>query len=343
MARAARPQWRALTAVTAVVLALSCSSGGDDDASPTSTNASAPSHASGPSAACGAQPVAASGVTDETLESGGLERRYRLDIPESYDGARPLPVILGLHPLNISNTMVSFVSGFPEMAATNDFIVVAPSGRLNGVTPFWDALPVDDNADVQFIDALLDHLEATLCVDTGRVFAVGMSNGAQMSALLACQLPERIASIGAVAGVEFPEPCDGPAVPVLAFHGTEDPIIPYAGGGLNARTIAEQNLYHDALPPGVPEPLGQDQSMARWAAHNGCGKPAVEERVSAEVRRRTWPSCDAETVLYIVEGGGHSWPGKSFPEFETMFGHTTTDIDATSLLTEFFFGGDEQG
>ena len=262
---------------------------------------------------------------------------YQIDVPASYDGTTPLPIVFGLHALSISHTFVSGTSGFPQMAETYDFIAVTPSGRLNGPTPYWNAAPVDDNYDVQFIDELLDHLEATLCVDTGRVFSVGMSNGADMSSLLACRLPERIAAIGAVAGVEFLEPCDGAPVPVVAFHGTEDPILPYTGGGLNATRIAEQNFYVEGLPAGLPEPLGVDESMARWAAHNGCSAESIEERVSAEVRRRTWPDCEAATVLYIVDGGGHTWPGKPFPQFESSFGATTTDIDATSLMFELFF------
>ena len=223
------------------------------------------------------------------------------------------------------------------MAETYDFIAVTPSGRLNGPTPYWNAAPVDDNYDVQFIDELLDHLEATLCVDTGRVFS---SRHVQRRADVrrcwrAASPSASLPSSGC--GVEFLEPCDGAPVPVVAFHGTEDPILPYAGGGLNATRIAELNFYVDGLPAGLPEPLGVDESMARWAAHNGCSAESVDERVSAEVRRRTWPDCEAATVLYIVDGGGHTWPGKPFPQFEASFGATTTDIDATSLIFELFF------
>ncbi len=79
--------------------------------------------------------------------------------------------------------------------------------------------PVADNYDVKFLTQLLDHLEAELCIDTSRVFSVGMSNGAQLSSLLACRLPNRIAGIAPIAGVEFNEPCHGRPVPVIAFHG----------------------------------------------------------------------------------------------------------------------------
>ena len=151
-------------------------------------------------------------------------------------------------------------------------------------------------------------------------------------------LPERIAAIGAVAGVEFLEPCDGAPVPVVAFHGTEDPILPYAGGGLNATTDRRAELLRRGAPGRAPGAARAWTSRwRRWAAHNGCSPEPVDERVSPEVRRRTWPGCEAATVLYIVDGGGHTWPGKPFPQFEASFGATTTDIDATSLIFELFF------
>jgi len=158
-----------------------------------------------------------------------------------------------------------------------------------------------------------------------------------MSSLLACRLPSRIAAIAPIAGVEFNEPCDGAPVPVIAFHGTADPFVPYKGGGLNSVTIANQNFYKGHLPAGLPAPHGVDASMALWARHNGCTATPVEQRISREVRKRTWQHCRAATLLYVVDGGGHSWPGKPQPAFEKTFGHTTTDIDATSLIFSFFF------
>ena len=113
--------------------------------------------------------------------------------------------------------------------------------------------------------------------------------------------------------------------------------MPYKGGGLNSVTIANQNFYHDKLPPELPMPTGVDESMRRWARHNGCASRYREERISPEVRKRSWPHCKTATVLYIVDNGGHAWPGKPQPAFEQTFGHGTTDIDATNLMFSFFF------
>jgi poly(3-hydroxybutyrate) depolymerase len=79
--------------------------------------------------------------------------------------------------------------------------------------------------------------------------------------------------------------------------------------------------------------------MRRWAVHNGCDPEYYEQAVSASVRKRTWSHCDAATVLYVIEGGGHQWPGRPQPAFDATFGPGTTEIDATELMFALFFDG----
>ncbi len=53
------------------------------------------------------------------------------------------------------------------------------------------------------------------------------------------------------------------------------------------------------------------------------------------VRKRYGPGKDnAEVVLYIIEGGGHTWPGKKSPV--AFLGKSTFDISANDLIWEFF-------
>jgi len=342
---------RTLTAgvVAGALLLAACSSGSDGpagedaatgpttSAAPTTTTAPGPT----PSAGCGATPVAAPGTTDETIVVDGNEGRYQLLVPEGYDGTTPLPLVFGLHALTVSYTFVPAGAGFPEMQEQYDFIGVSPSNLVDNGTSFWMAAPVPDNPDVAFMEALLDELEADLCIDTSKVFSTGQSNGAQMSSLLACQVSDRITAVAPIAGVEFPaDPavCDDRPVPVMAFHGTADPIVTYEGGGLNAATIANLHYWHGEAPDDVPAHEGVDTAMDNWAAHNGCEPGREEERISDEVVRYTWADCEAETVLYVVEGGGHTWPGRPTPGFEAQFGPTTMDIEATPLMFDFFLG-----
>ncbi len=311
--------------LAALLLVAGCSGSSDGTAATTSPRASTPTdqpsstktvsnHAEGPSTGCKATP-ASPGSTDETFTSGGKERHYQLDIPDGYDGSTPYPLVFALHSLTVDYHIVPGMGGFADMHKKYKFIDVSPSGLISTV-PYWNAAPVKDNYDVAFLTDLLDHLESTLCLDTSNVFSIGMSNGAQMSSLLACRLSDRITAIAPIAGVEFNQPCNGAPVPVIAFHGTADPYVPYAGGGLNSVTIADQNFYKGKVPSGTSTPTGVDESMQNWAHHNGCDPDYIEKRISPEVRKRTWQHCQAPTEIYVVDKGGHAWPGHCQPAFE---------------------------
>jgi polyhydroxybutyrate depolymerase len=63
------------------------------------------------------------------------------------------------------------------------------------------------------------------------------------------------------------------------------------------------------------------------------------------VELRTWGECtdDATVQLYVVQGGGHNWPGSEFfaglgsnPATFALVGPTNMEIDATALIWEFF-------
>lgn len=273
-------------------------------------------------AGCGVAP-AETGVLTRTIEVGGRARSYRLYIPASYDPAAPTALVFSLHGLTSNPTQQARFSSFDELADEAGFVAVYPRG--SGAPLRWnagiDGLNSGDTVDdVAFISALLDELAQTLCVDPARVYMTGLSNGGGMSHRLACDLAERVAAIGAVAGA-YPLPGrDGcnPArpVPVIAFHGTADPIVPYEGSRYT--------------PPVADWAAG-------WAARNGCDPAPAGLPASGAVTGVRYGGCDAgaEVILYTVAGGGHTWPGgPALPAFIT--GSTSADIDASRAMWAFF-------
>jgi polyhydroxybutyrate depolymerase len=250
----------------------------------------------------------------------------------------PFALVLGLHPLSVVYTYMPSVVRFATNAPKYHFIGVAPSGLVSDGTPYWDAAPTTRNYDVDFLSSLIRQLESTLCINTAEVFSTGLSNGAQMSSLLGCRLAGTVTAIAPVEGEEYLTPCRGRPEPILAFHGTADPVLPYnGGGGLNATRIADLYYFHGHEPAGLPTPMGIDASMEGWARHNGCTRQARTVRIAPDVQKRTWSGCKAATVLYIVDGGGHGWPGQPVAAVEKQFGPETTQIDATNLMMTFFF------
>jgi polyhydroxybutyrate depolymerase len=59
--------------------------------------------------------------------------------------------------------------------------------------------------------------------------------------------------------------------------------------------------------------------------------------VAPDVTRREYTQCanDAAVVLYIVRGGGHTWPGGG-PLPEWFVGADSRSIDATTTMWAFF-------
>jgi len=117
-------------------------------------------------------------------------------------------------------------------------------------------------------------------------------------------------------------------VPVLAFHGTADPVVPYRGGTVNSPAA----LGHDAPPA--------EQAMKEWADHDGCRTTPDEQKPTATVRRLDFPDCapGENVTLYSLQGNGHTWPGGLNVEQLGIrtYGSTNLDVDASSIMIDFF-------
>lgn len=266
--------------------------------------------------------------TNGKIESSGQTRTYLLYVPESYRPDSPIPLVISLHGYAEWPAHEMQLSGWNKLADEFGFIVVYPSGT--GFPKHWHdtgrAEPGEETlTDVRFISDLIDKLEQEYNIDPKRVYANGLSNGGGMSVLLACDLSDRIAAIGSVSGAYLiPEQECRPSrpFPLIAFHGTADPIVPYHGG--------PSEVFE--LPfPDVPGWIGH------WAADNGCSNIPQVLPPSGSVDGIVYGNCeqDASVIFYTINGGGHAWPG-SAPLPEWLVGKTTQDLDATRVMWGFF-------
>jgi polyhydroxybutyrate depolymerase len=340
---------RSLVALV-VAASLLAGCGADDDAeepvadATTTTTEAAVAYPAGiearPSAGCGAAATTAAPTTRErrTIDVDGTERWYLLSVPAAHDGTEPLSLVVELHGLAEGAGIAAEMSQIDGLGETEGFVSVFPNG--SGEPVRWDQ-SIDEttpNADMAFIDQLLDELSSELCLDEARTYVTGLSYGAIMSSALGCTRADRFAAIAPVAGIERPDGCEpSRPVPVLSFHGTADAILLFNGGigdlgsALGGGTPEEPTAAIDLDGPGYPE------AVAAWAEANGCGA-ATDERHSEHVIARTY-DCDddAEVTFFIVEGGGHTWPNSAFSTaIASVVGATTTEIDATKEIWAFF-------
>jgi polyhydroxybutyrate depolymerase len=265
--------------------------------------------------------------TNGTIVSSGRRRDYLLYVPRSYDRTHPTPLVISMHGAMNWPAFQMNVSQWNKAADEYGFIVVYPSGT--GIGPkawFMEGSQTPSRMpDVRFISELIDTLEAAYNIDPTAIYANGLSNGGGMAFVLSCTLSHRIAAIGAVSAAQslpWTWCPDSTPVPMIAFHGTSDPIVPYNGGKV---WIA-------------PRPFPSVRAwVANWARRNRCGSTPVGSAVTPDVTRLEYTNCsdDATVVLYTVNGGGHAWPGgRPMPRW--LVGRTTNSIDATSLMWAFF-------
>jgi polyhydroxybutyrate depolymerase len=257
-----------------------------------------------PSSACAI--AAEPGVAEVPLASGGRERSYRLFVPPGYDGRTPLPLVLDLHGSGGTAAGQAATSRFEALAASEGLLIATLQAGAEGNR--WNVpITAERPDDVQYVADVIDDVAARACTDTQRVYATGFSGGARMSSLLACKLNDRIAAIAPMAGLRWPGPCAGRAIPVLTFHGLADPQNTYDGGA-----EGRGGEWVESVP----------EALAGWAQHNGCdGEPKLTDPPGPLSTLR-YEGCNAETRLVRIDGLQHRW--------------ARDEIDATQAMWEFF-------
>lgn len=276
----------------------------------------------------GCQAADPGGLVNGSVESGGNTYPYLLRVPSGYQAGVAAPLILNFHGLGSNGGEQAAFSMVP--VSTSSYISVHPTGqsgiggddRNSWELPQFDT---DDRDDVRFASDLIDHVSEIMCVDENRVYATGMSNGSFLTASLVCSLSDRIAAAASVAGVTHPDDCEPErSVPFIAFHGTDDAVVPFAGG---ESSLGSSAFFEQVMP----------DEFGEFADEFGC-TGSEDVAVSTAVTRTDYIGCDDDNEMsfYAIEGGGHTWPGSLISLVVTELGPTTMDINATDLMLDFF-------
>jgi polyhydroxybutyrate depolymerase len=310
-----RPFVVSLTAGALLLLGTAACGGGAKDEAPAATvTASCQPNRDG---------LAPGATVVRSLVSGGQTREYRLHIPKK--GVASPAVVLNWHGLGGSALLQEAYSGLVPVSNREGFILVSPdgTGSPRGFSAFPGIGSVDD---VQFARDLIDRVLCDTGADARRVYSTGFSNGGFMSSRIACALGDRIAAIAPVAGVFVPQKTTCMrSMPVLAFHGTADTVVPF-----------EEGLILGVLPYDGAVAGAQDWAVTNPAvAREQCDAIGVGEgMVSDHVVRLEVTGCSTEPVVLIkVIDGGHTWPGANDVP---SLGATTREISASEMMWAFF-------
>ena len=270
----------------------------------------APSTSDAPSAArsagCGLGPSDPLGGVQRSRDFGaaaGGERSYYLVVPSDYDPAVPHRLVVGYAGTNWSGEMIRPYLELEESGSQT--IYVYPDlrfrdfegwGNLGGWLLGPHAAPANGMEDLDFTSALLDHLEASYCIDTDRVFATGHSWGGDMAAVVGCFLGDRFRAVAPVAANRpyWFEPAGGGE--------------PGCVGDVAVWTFFGQADDHFTSQPSVGA-YGIEQDDF-WRARNACGDATTDLGFGTDGECIEHGGCRVQTrfCLYSPETG-HQRPG----------------------------------
>lgn len=278
-------------------------------------------------------------LTKHTIQIAGLERIYRLYVPQGLAKGAPLVVVMHGSGENGAQMRIETGYGFDRVADERGFAVLYP----NAFEGDWDACNIVGNYsanklnvdDVGFLTGLVDKLISEIGIDPGRVFATGSSRGGSMALRLALEAPSRFRAIAAVSANE-PTPDNSKCKPagqgtsVMIMNGTQDPLVPFDGG--------EDSLFGLAYISGT---VRSSRDSAQYFAdlNHIAGTPETTHTPIADgiqVEHVLWRNdSKVEVELVAVHGGGHGIP-QPYRRNPRILGPSAQQPNGPAMIWAFF-------
>lgn len=289
------------------------------------------------------------GMEERSIQSDGQTRFFLVEAANVRPGA---PVVVVLHGggqsmREIFGPRAGASRIWRDIAQEQGLVLLVPNGTnartgdTAGDNQNWAdvrGLSGDRGADVRFILAMIDWAVERYRADPRRVYVTGASNGGMMTYTLLMDAPGRFAA-GAAFIANLPaadEALRQPSrpTPLMIMNGTEDPLMPYAGGAV---------AYNRGEVRSAPA------TAAWWIAANRATRQGVEVRLpdgdpndGCRIRgeRHIALPDGAPVVFYTVEGGGHAAPTPNHPEQPSrlatrLLGPLCRDVESSRLAWDF--------
>jgi polyhydroxybutyrate depolymerase len=281
-------------------------------------------------------------------------RTFEYYIPSSYTGSEEVPLLFSFHGMGSSGVEQIDLTKFDELAEQEGFIAVFPDSTnlprdeespcypsllaLESANPLFASIDliqwnIGTNLslqycagvdDVGFTSDMVGWFDDNYNIDESRIYATGMSNGAQFSHYVALMLPGTFAGIAPVCSPLTTDMTGLSVTPVTAIMmmGTSDPIVPYNGEPLASIYSMNDTVDFWLDVDGITfEPV-----ETVW------GPTAADSTV---VHRYVYSggTDGTQVILFKIEGGGHTWPGGLL--YSVFVGKVTTHIDGSAMLWKY--------
>ena len=226
------------------------------------------------------------GELEITIE--GAEAPYIVTVPDSYDGTTPIPLVFAFHGATRTHTDMYNIDAArikTTLGAAN--VMVYPKSQGGSA---WTG-PNEREINAQFFETLYEKMLADYCIDTTRVFAVGLSSGGGFTNILACRYGDILRGVGPVSGYLTESDCIGD-VAAMVIHGERDSVVPPINGEQSRDHYLTRNGCADTfvnleIDPCVQYEGCDDGLPVAWCQH---GEPTYEDT------NHGWPSFASEAL-----------------------------------------------
>lgn len=223
---------------------------------------------------------------------GGERRDVIVAVPEDYDPDRPYRLILAFHGRTNDAERVRRYYRLEQADDGGSLFVYPQAVRQRDGTFIWRR-----PQDVALVEAIIDGMAQTYCIDREQVFAVGHSLGASFANTLACVRGDLIRAIGSVAGGIGAQDCQG-EVAALLLHHPDDQLVPVEAGQEAADRLRIQNEH-------PPEPVAEVDwfRLCHWFGPVDGANPVVwclhDQATTGQGRTypHQWPPGTAQALL----------------------------------------------
>lgn len=262
----------------------------------------------------------------------GVKRCYYLVQPNTGEAKA---LLLALHPAFHDVAALDDLAGIVRPVAAQPIAAIYPEG----IDKQWNdgrhaeksKTFRDDTDDVGFLRLIVSDTQNRLGLSAEQTTIAGMSNGGMMSLRMACEtyVAKKILAVVANLPVGLEARCVPELGRAVLVFGTEDDVVPYAGG----------NLSGSATDWGAV--LSAEKTEVLLASHMGCQQGfSAYRKDSADdntvMHKRDYRCGKNSLESYHIEGMGHTWPDEEnvVQAFLTTRGRISRELNANQLLID---------
>jgi predicted esterase/photosystem II stability/assembly factor-like uncharacterized protein len=275
---------------------------------------------------------------DQKTVSSKLDRFYLLNVPTSWDCHTPIPLVVDMHGFaggEVNPEEQYALAGAIEFSNREQVLLVRPRSRFTyreGVKSFyWDAGGTPEiDLNIQFIRDLVTEMSQKYTIDTKKLYAMGFSNGSNMTVQLMQTSSPKFAGYAVIGGGMF-DPIskvqiDPKQTRIYIADGTKDLLTPFKWSLI--QLLADQGfdlsqLLDRITSSGHRLSAWHYEDLWNWFQTRDQTPDAVPENWSVTELKEAGPilaiKTDSKGQIYASTANGQIWRNSGGENWEKIY------------------------